>query len=190
MRSENTGKIFVVSGPSGSGKSTILNRVFEKLDKVFFSISATTRQPREGEKDGVNYHFISRETFLQMIENQEFLEYAEYVGNLYGTPLKPIYDHVAKGYTVFLDVEVQGKQHVCEKIPQAISIFIAPPSLEELGNRLRLRSTESEEKIQGRLETAKKELQLADTYDYLVVNDDLNVAVAEFMAIMEKEKSK
>lgn len=160
------------------------------MDKVFFSISATTRAPRAGEKDGVNYHFISREVFLQMIEKHEFLEYAEYVGNLYGTPLKPIYSHVEKGYNVFLDIEVQGKQHVCEKLPEAVSIFIAPPSVEELGNRLRIRSTEPEEKILGRLKTAEKELRLADTYDYVVINDVLDIAVQEFLAIIEKEKSK
>ncbi len=184
------GKIFVISGPSGSGKSTILNKVFEKQDKIFFSISATTRAPREGEVDGVNYHFISRDKFLQMIENDEFLEYAEYVGNLYGTPLKPIYSHAEDGYTVFLDVEVQGKQNVCKKIPEAVSIFIAPPSLEILGQRLRARSTETEEKVIGRLETARKELELAETYDYIVINDELQVAIDEILSIIEKEKSK
>ena len=155
---DNKGGIYIISGPSGAGKSTVLGKLFTKLDKYFFSISATTRAPRPGEEDGVNYYFVSREKFLSMIENDELLEYAEYVGNFYGTPLKPIYDHVNDGYAVFLDVEVKGKKQVSEKVPEAVSIFIAPPSLEELENRLRLRATDTEEAIAMRLNRAREEL--------------------------------
>ena len=184
------GKLFIISGPSGSGKSTVLKAVFEKLDRYFFSVSATTRSPRKNEVDGVDYHFISRETFLGMIENNEFLEYAEYVNNFYGTPLQPIHDHINDGCDVFLDVEVQGHEQVCNKIPEAISIFIAPPSLEVLAARLRGRSTETEEKIQGRLITAERELEIANSYDYIVVNDELEKAVDELYKIINTEKQK
>lgn len=186
----SNGRIFVFSGPSGSGKSSVLGLVFQKLDKYFFSISATTRQPRAGEKDGVNYYFISKERFLDMIDRDEFLEYTEYVGNYYGTPLKPIYDNVNNGIDVFLDVEVEGNKNIRKKIPEAVSVFIAPPSIEELAKRLRARSTESEEKIIGRLKTAERELKLAETYDYIVTNDDLETAAEKVLDIIKSEKSK
>jgi len=154
---------------------------------MFFSVSATTRKPRPGEVDGREYFFVDREEFQRMLHDGELLEHAEYVGNCYGTPRGPIDEKTSQGCDVILDIEVQGAFQVKAKMPEAVSIFIAPPSIEELEKRLRGRSTETEEKIAGRLETAKRELRLADTYDYKVVNDDVSRAVAELLHIIEKE---
>lgn len=178
------GKIVIVSGPSGAGKSTVLAQVMAAVDKPYFSISATTRAPRPGEVDGVDYHYITREAFQEMIREDALLEYAEYVGNYYGTPKRPIYDHVAEGYTVFLDVEVQGYRQLRAKVPEALSVFIAPPSLEVLAQRLRSRGTETEEKIAGRLKTAEAEIALAPTYDHVVVNDEVDRAAREILEIL------
>ena len=185
---ENKGKIVIVSGPSGVGKSTVLHQVFDKLDRYFFSISATTRAPRPGETDGVEYYFISREEFEARIAQNRFLEYAEYAGNYYGTPIEPIYEHSAAGDVVFLDVEVQGYQQIREKIPEAVSVFIAPPSLEELESRLRGRLTETEERIEKRLSIAKRELALSDTYDHIVVNDTVENAAKRILAVIHTEE--
>lgn len=182
------GQLVIISGPSGAGKSTVLAQVMQQVEKPFFSVSATTRTPRPGEVDGVNYYFISKERFLDMISEDALLEYAEYVGNYYGTPLQPIRDHVAAGYTVFLDVEVQGYRQIRKKVPEALSIFIAPPSLAVLAERLRSRGTESEEKILGRLQTAEAELKLAPTYDYIVVNDAVDRAAGEVLEILRAGK--
>ena len=184
---KNKGKILIVSGPSGCGKSTVLSKVFEGIPRHFFSISATTRSPRPGEKDGVDYYFISREEFEKMMENGEFLEHAEFVGNCYGTPIKPIYEYADKGYTVILDIETKGFMQVKKKIPEAVSIFIAPPSLEELEKRLRGRGTEPEEKIKKRLEEALNEKQLINLYDYVIVNDDVDNAAKMILNILDKD---
>ncbi len=183
------GKLFVISAPSGTGKSTVIADIYRKRGNFFFSISATTRAPREGEQDGVNYHFVSREKFLEMIDNNEFLEYAEYVGNYYGTPIKPILENLEKGLDVILDIEIVGHNLVKQAMPECISIFILPPSLEELEKRLRGRGTDSEEKIAGRLEKAKVEMLEKDKYDYVVVNDVVDRVSDEIIAIMEKEKN-
>ncbi|MBR5381759.1 MAG: guanylate kinase [Oscillospiraceae bacterium] len=186
----NEGVVFIVSGPSGVGKGTVLNKVFSILDNCWFSVSATTRSPRPGEADGVHYHFITEEQFREWIGNGEFLEYAQYVGNYYGTPVTPIREHVEQGCNVFLDIEVQGSEQVCRKMPEAVSIFIVPPSLEALAERLRGRQTESEEKIAERLLRAEEEIKLAPHYDYTVVNDDLDDAVAEIIRIATGERLK
>ncbi len=186
----NKGRIFIVSGPSGVGKGTVLAEVFKRIDRCWFSISATTRAPRPHEIDGVHYNFISRDKFLDMIQNGEFLEYAEYVGNYYGTPAGPIVEHIAAGIDVFLDVEVNGSGQLRRKIPEAVSIFIVPPSIEALGKRLRGRKTESEEKIAVRLEKAREEMQLASTYDYTVVNDNVLDAAEEIIRIIAAERKK
>ena len=183
------GVVFIVSGPSGVGKGTILGQVFSRLDNCWFSVSATTRDPREGETHGVHYYFLTREEFIKQIEQDEFLEYAEYVGNYYGTPRSPITEHVEAGYNVFLDIEVQGSEQVCRKMPEAVSIFIIPPSIEALAERLRGRNTDSEEKIRARIKRAEEEIALAPNYDYTVVNDDLETAVNEVLAIIEYERS-
>jgi len=179
------GGIFIFSGPSGCGKSTVLSRVMARLEHPYFSVSATTRAPRKGETDGVDYLFISREDFLAMIEADEFLEYAQYIGNYYGTPRSPVMAHAEAGDDVILDIEVQGAAQVMAKLPEAVSVFIAPPSLEELERRLRGRSTETEEKIQSRLKRAAEELPLSVHYNYTVINDEIDRAVDEILAIIE-----
>ena len=174
---QKSGKLFIISGPSGVGKSTVLKALFREHPDLYFSVSATTRAPREGEIDGVHYRFIKSEQFLQMVQENEFLEYAEYVGSFYGTPRGPVEDAMAQGRDAFLDIEIQGAQQVYEKRPDAVRIFIAPNSWAELERRLTERGTDSAEKIQKRLLRAKVELQAAENYDYLVVNDTVEQAV-------------
>ena len=178
------GKTFIISGPSGVGKSTVLRALLEQQEDLYFSVSATTRAPREGEVDGVHYHFIDPATFHGMIEQDEFLEYAEYVGNFYGTPKKYVDEAMESGRDVILDIEIQGAQQVCAKRPETVRIFIAPPSWAELERRLTDRGTDSPEKIQKRLLRAKVELQTAGSYDYFVVNDSVDNAVRELRAIL------
>lgn len=184
---QKSGKLFIISGPSGVGKSTVLKALFREHPDLYFSVSATTRAPREGEIDGVHYRFIKSEQFLQMVQENEFLEYAEYVGSFYGTPRGPVEDAMAQGRDAFLDIEIQGAQQVYEKRPDAVRIFIAPNSWAELERRLTERGTDSDEKIQKRLLRAKVELQAAENYDYLVVNDTVEQAVCEMEAIFLAE---
>ena len=181
------GKTFIVSGPSGVGKSTVLHALFEGRDDLYFSVSATTRAPRPTETPDVDYHFIEAETFRQWIEDGEFLEYAEYVGNFYGTPKKYVDAAMDEGKDVILDIEIQGATQVHELRPDVVRIFIAPPSWEELERRLTARNTDSPEKVQERLLRAKVELKAADQYDYFVINDNVENAVAELRAIMLAE---
>ncbi|MGE4485058.1 MAG: guanylate kinase [Oscillospiraceae bacterium] len=183
------GHIYIISGPSGAGKSTVLSKVFQRMDRYYFSISATTRAPRPGETDGVNYHFVTRGKFFEMIEKGELLEHAEYVGNCYGTPLRPIYDHIEDGCDVFLDVEVKGNRQLRAKLPEAISIFITTPDLETLEQRLRDRGTETEEKIQCRLETARREMRNIGDYDHVIINDRSDKAADEILRIVKGEKN-
>ncbi|WP_295585248.1 guanylate kinase [uncultured Oscillibacter sp.] len=184
------GKTFIVSGPSGVGKSTVLQALMERRKNVYFSVSATTRDPRPGEVDGVHYHFMDVDTFRARIAQDEFLEYAEYVGNFYGTPKRYVDDAMNQGKDVILDIEVQGAIQVTSKRPDAVRIFIAPPSWAELERRLTERGTDSPEKIQKRLLRAKVEFQTAHTYDYFVINDSVDNAVSELNAIMTAEHCK
>lgn len=184
------GKTFIISGPSGVGKSTVLKKLFEGRDDLYFSISATTRQPRPGEQDGRDYHFISTEDFHEWIEADEFLEYAEYVGNFYGTPKKFVDAALIQGKDVILDIEVQGAYQVCAKRPDTVRIFIAPPSWDELERRLTERGTDSADKVGKRLLRAKVELKNAADYDYFVVNDTVENAVHEICSIMLAEHCK
>jgi guanylate kinase len=131
------GKLYIISAPSGTGKSTVIRELLKKKDNAFFSVSATTREPREGEVNGVNYWFLTRPEFERMVEEGAFLEHAQYVGNYYGTPLQPILDNMAAGNDAILDIEVQGFRQIKQKMPEAVSIFIVPPSMEELEHRLR-----------------------------------------------------
>lgn len=184
------GKTFIISGPSGVGKSTVLHELFKGRDDLYFSISATTRAPREGEENGVHYHFIDVERFQKLIHEDAFLEYAEYVGNFYGTPKKFVDAAMDEGKDVILDIELQGAIQVTSKRPEVIRIFIAPPSWSELEKRLTGRGTDSPEKIRERLVRAKVELQNANTYDYFVINDTVEQAVREINAIMLAEHCK
>lgn len=182
------GKLFVISAPSGTGKGTVIKRIFELCDGVALSVSATTRSPREGEVNGVHYHFITMEDFNSRIENGEFLEYAEYADNKYGTLLKPVLENLDKGINVILEIEVKGFEQVKEKMPEAVAIFITPPSLEELERRLRSRGTDNEETIIKRLTIAKSELPMSEKYDYIVVNDLVDHAAREIISIIDKEQ--
>ncbi|MDY3015133.1 MAG: guanylate kinase [Evtepia sp.] len=181
------GTLLVLSGSSGVGKSTVIARVMAQRSNLYFSVSFTTRPPREGEKDGVNYYFVTREEFQQRIDRGEFLEYAEYVGNLYGTSMAVIREKLEEGMDVLLDIEVQGAAKVRQRMPEAVSLFIVPPSFEELSRRLHDRGTDSEEKIQQRLETARREAKEIVNYDYIVVNDAVEHAVEEILAVLTAE---
>ena len=185
-----TGKTFIRSGPSGVGKSTVLSALLERQKNLYFSVSATTREPRPGEENGKQYHFINHDSFRAMIEEDEFLEYAEYVGNFYGTPKKYVDAAMAMGNDVILDIEIQGALQVHAKRPETVRIFIAPPSWNELQRRLTSRGTDSEEVIQKRLLRAKVEVQTAHTYDYFVINDSVESAVEEIRAIILAEHCK
>ncbi len=190
MKQMTKGKCFIISGPSGVGKSTVLHALMEKRKNVYFSVSATTRDPRPGEEDGVHYHFLDVDTFRQWIANDEFLEYAEFVGNFYGTPRRFVDEAMERGEDVILDIEVQGAIEVTSKRPDGVRIFIAPPSWAELERRLTDRGTDSPDKIQKRLLRAKVEFQTAHTYDYFVINNTVEEAVEELNAIMTAEHCK
>lgn len=182
------GRLIVVSGPSGAGKSTVVFKAINGRDKMCFSTSVTSRKPRPGEVDGREYFFIDAARFEQMVQNDELLEHAVYVGNYYGTPRKFVEDKLSDGESVFLDIEVQGARQVKEKMPDAIMIFLIPPSLGELKKRLESRGTETEETIKGRLARAREEYAEADFYDYIVVNDDIDSAANELLSILTAEK--
>ena len=184
------GKTFIVSGPSGVGKSTVLKALLERRKDVYFSVSATTREMRPGEEDGVHYHFLEVDIFREWIARGDFLEYAEYVGNFYGTPRQYVDEAMDRGEDVILDIEIQGALQVKSKRPETVSVFIAPPSWAELERRLTERGTDSPEKIQKRLLRAKVEFQTAHTYDYFVINDSVESAVRELDAIMTAEHCK
>lgn len=181
------GKLIVVSGPSGAGKSTVVFKVMEQRGDVCFSISVTTRSPRPGELDGREYFFIDHERFQEMVDRNELLEHATYVSNSYGTPRRYVEEKLNAGFNVVLDIEVQGARQVSEKMPDAVKIFIAPPSLEELERRLTGRGTESPEAVRGRLDRARQEYLEADFYDYLIINDDADRAASELNAIITAE---
>ena len=185
----NEGLKIVLSGPSGSGKGTIVKELIKK-ENFCLSISATTRLPRQGEEEGVHYFFKTKEEFEKMIANHELLEYACFCDNYYGTPKAFIEESVQKGKDVILEIEVQGAKQIKEIYPEAIFIFVMPPSLDELEKRLVGRNTESQEVIKQRLARAKEELSLYEAYNYIVINDTLDEAVAEINEIVKVEKKK
>lgn len=182
------GKLLVLSGPSGVGKGTVLGELMKRRTDMCFSVSATTRAPREGEADGVSYFFVSKERFEEMIRNGELLEYAQFVSNYYGTPRAYVEQQLERGLNVILDIEVQGARNIVNMIPDAVSVYVIPPTYEELERRLRGRGTETEEQIQGRLRTAIEEAKQTDFYRYIIVNDNLETAVNELDSIMTAEK--
>ena len=190
MDVQKKGVLFVISGPSGVGKGTINQKLFSEFSDVAFSVSATTRQPREGEVDGKHYFFISRQEFENRIANNEFLEHAEFAGNCYGTPRSYVLKLLEEGVSVILEIDLQGALQVKERMPESVSVFILPPSFEELESRLRGRGTETPEKIEKRLAAARHEMDMAHIYDYQIVNDDLEAAYQQLRSIYLAENEK
>lgn len=184
---DESGILFVLSGPSGVGKGTVRKRLFEEKTDLEYSISMTTREKRPGEKEGVDYFYRTKEEFERMIANDELLEYAKYVNNYYGTPRAFVEETLAKGKDVFLEIEVQGAMQVKENFPEGVFIFLFPPSLDELKNRIINRGTETEELVINRLKEARKEIEMMHFYDYVVVNDDVDQAVERIKAIIQSE---
>lgn len=180
--------LFVVSAPAGCGKDTILNELFKKCDTAGYAVSATTRPPREGEVDGVHYHFLTKDVFKELIDSGEVLEYTEYCNNYYGTLKKSVENLLNEGKDAVLKIEVEGALNIKKLFPEACLVFILPPSWEELERRLRGRGTETEEAIVKRIAQAKVEVETAVNYDYLVVNDKLDVAVDDLLAVFRAEK--
>ncbi|MBE6865036.1 MAG: guanylate kinase [Ruminococcus sp.] len=183
------GRLIVFSAPSGCGKGTMLAEIL-KDENYCVSVSATTRSPREGEVDGVNYYFMSKGDFLQRVADSEFLEYAEYCDNYYGTLMSEVDGKLNEGKNVILEIEVQGALKIREKRPDALMIFILPPSVSELRRRLKKRGTETDEVIEQRVSQAAREIEVASKYDYAIVNDALEDAISDFFAVMRAEKLK
>lgn len=183
----NQGLLIVLSGPSGVGKGTVCSALRKAAPELVYSVSATTRSPRAGEQEGVNYFYKSRDEFQSMIEHEELLEWAEYVGNYYGTPRSFVADTIRSGRDIILEIEVQGALQVKERFPQGIFVFLLPPSLEELRNRIVTRGTESEATISSRMAVASEELSLLTHYDYAVVNDQIELACDRIKSIITAE---
>jgi guanylate kinase len=189
---DGAGVLIVISGPSGAGKSTVIRELLsaeKRFEKpLFFSVSSTTRAPRAGEKDGVHYHFVSRADFETLIERDGFLEYAEYAGHCYGTPRAPVEQYLAEGGCALLDIEVRGAMQVKSRRPDAVLVFLMPPSWEELEKRLRGRQSEPEEKIVRRLAIAHEEFNYIGDYDYVVFNDSVEKAAQQIEAVIRAER--
>ena len=178
------GKLIIVSAPSGCGKGTILREIL-KDDKYYYSISSTTRKPREEDVDGVTYNFLTREQFEEKIKKGEWLEYAEYCNNYYGTPKSVTFQKLDEGKNVILEIEVEGAENVKKAYPEAVSIFILPPTIQELDRRLRKRGSENEAIIEERIRRAKYEISQSEKYDYTIVNGELEKAIDDFRSIIE-----
>lgn len=190
MIKNDKGLLLVISGPSGTGKGTLCKRLLEKNKDIFLSVSATTRKPREGEIDGVSYHFYDEEKFRELISENQFIEWAAFCDNYYGTPKAPVDENINNGKDVLLEIEIEGAMKVRAKHPEGVYIFLFPPSIEVLAERLKGRGTETADVIAKRLERAKQELQMCAKYNYYVVNDDLEKAVEEIEAIIIAEKAR
>lgn len=189
IKSKNTGQIIVISAPSGAGKGTIIKKLLENNSKDrWLSVSATSRKPRTGEKEGVNYYFITEDEFKNKIKEEYFLEYTNYAGNYYGTPREYIREKINKGIDVILEIEIEGATNIKKLIPEALFIFIMPPSLKELVKRLKGRGTETNDKIIKRFNAAYREVNEVTKYNYVVVNDEINTAVDKIESIIKAEK--
>lgn len=187
---DEKGILFILSGPSGVGKGTVRKELFEQATDLKYSISMTTRDKRPGETDGVDYFYKTKEAFEKLIAQNQLLEYAQYVNNYYGTPRAYVEETLAKGYDVFLEIEVQGALQVKENFPEGVFIFLFPPSLDELKNRIVNRGTESNDLVINRLKEARKEIEMMDAYDYVVVNDQVDLAVSKVQSIIQSEHLK
>lgn len=184
------GILFILSGPSGVGKGTVRKQLFRKDPNLKYSISMTTREPRVGEKDGIDYFYRSKEHFKELIEKNAFIEHAQYVNNHYGTPKEYVENMLSLGHDVFLEIEVQGALQVKENYEKGIFIFLLPPSLEDLKTRILKRGTESEELVLNRLKEARNEIEMMEEYDYVVVNDNVHHAVRKIESIIQSEHCK
>lgn len=188
IKTRSKGTLIVISAPSGAGKGTVISKLLEKENNLWLSVSAASRAPRTNDKEGVTYYFYSKEEFENKIKEGYFLEYAEYAGNYYGTPKKFIEEKLNKGIDVILEIEIQGAMQIKKLIPEALFIFIMPPTLEELKRRLVGRNTDSKEKIIERFKIAYKEINEVSKYNYVVVNDEVDNAVSKIQAIIKAEK--
>ncbi|MBQ2265986.1 MAG: guanylate kinase [Clostridia bacterium] len=184
----NKGGVFIVAGPSGSGKDTLFKELFKKRPDIKFSISSITRAMRVGEVEGEKYNFITREKFEDMLKNDELLEYNVYIGNYYGTPKAPVVAAIENGEDILIEVDVNGAKSIREKMPEAVSIFIMPPSYKELKRRLSGRGTESEEVIEKRMHESLSEIARATEFDYIVVNDNIDEAVDDIIEIIQSSR--
>ena len=181
---KNFKKLIIITGPSGVGKGTVVKELLDRNKDIWLSISATTRNPRVGEKDGLNYYFISKERFKDMIDKKEFLEWAQFAGNYYGTPLSTVNEKIEKGFIVLLEIEVEGAKQIKEKFPESLSIFLLPPSKEELEKRIRNRGTEHEEAIKRRLTRANYEIEFSYKFDFVITNHHVNETVKRVFEII------
>jgi guanylate kinase len=178
------GRLFIISAPSGTGKGSVIKEILEQKPELVYSISATTRKPRKGEKEGIDYYFVSHEIFEKMIAENEFFEYAQYVGEYYGTPKKFILECIENGKDVILEVEVQGARQVMAADPNAVSIFISPPNMQELARRLQDRGTDSEDARAARLKRAEQEMEETFVYDHIVINESVKKAAEDILGII------
>ena len=182
---KNLKKLIIITGPSGVGKGTVVKELLDRNKDIWLSISATTRKPRVGEKDGENYYFISEKKFKDMIDKKEFLEWAQFAGNYYGTPISTVNEKIEKGFIVLLEIEVEGAKQIKEKFPEALSIFLLPPSKKELEKRIRNRGTEKEEAIDRRLSRANYEIASSDQFDFVLTNHDVDETVKRVFKIIK-----
>ena len=185
IKNKNKGKLIIISGPSGVGKGTLVKKLLKDMDNIVVSISATTRKPRKGERDGVHYYFITKDEFINMVNGDAFLEYAQYNSNYYGTPKKEVYEQLNQGKNVILEIDVQGAFRVKDKYDQSLMIFVMPPCKKTLYKRLKNRNTETNIEIENRINRAREEIKLAQKYDHIIINDSLSLAEKKIKNIID-----